>query len=102
MQLVRPEVRIRRKLLFALTLIASCKGSEQQSKPSDSPSASSTSVAAAESAQAKSDECGGDLTIRGERVGNITIGDPVESLSKCKVVRDTVRSDEGGTTRQLF
>ena len=37
------------------------------------------------------------------RVGAIAIGDPVESLKKCQVVRDTVvPADEGSTARKVF
>jgi hypothetical protein len=50
----------------------------------------------------KLDDCG-DRTIRGERVGIIAIGDPVDSLRKCKVVRDTVvPGGEGTMARKVF
>jgi len=45
----------------------------------------------------------GDQTIRGERVGDIAIGDPVDSLKKCRVVRDTVvPGGEGTMARKVF
>jgi hypothetical protein len=88
---------------LAITLIASvaCKGSEHPQQGTDSTTSSPAAVSPAISAQPNSDACA-DRTIRGERVGRIAIGDPVDSLRKCSVVRDTVVSeDEGGKARKV-
>ncbi len=94
--------RHRRTLAVALIASVACKGSEHPQQGRDSLSSSSADVSPATSAQSKSDDCG-DRTIRRERVGKIAIGDPVDSLTKCNVVRDTVvLEDEGGKARKVF
>jgi len=91
-----------RKLAVALIASVACKGSEHPQQGTDSTSSSSAAVSPATAAQSKSDDCL-DRTIRIERVGKIAIGDKVDSLTKCNVVRDTVvLEDEGGKARKVF
>lgn len=88
-----------RKLAIALIASVACKGSEHPQP--DSTSSSPAAVSPAISAQPNSDDCG-DRTIHQERVGKIAIGDPVDSLRKCSIVRDTVvQEDEGGKARMV-
>lgn len=96
------------KVLLALSLVVACKGSQQPRRATDSaaskPGAASASASASVSPQPQRSSHGcDDPTIRQERVGRIRIGDPVDSLSKCNIVRDTVVPDnEGGKTRKVF
>jgi hypothetical protein len=94
---------VRRELLIcALIASVACKESEHPPQGTEFTSSTSASASPAVSAQSKSGDCG-DRTIRGERVGKIAIGDPVESLTKCHVVRDTVvQAGEGTTARKVF
>ena len=103
-----------RKLAIAMIASFACKGSERPPQgtdsigpspaavsPADSIASSPAAVSPAVSMQPNSDHCA-DRTIRQERVGIIAIGDPVDSLRKCSIVRDTVVSeDEGGKARMV-
>lgn len=88
--------------LVAAVLSIACTASER-SPAADSDTASH--VAADKSTtptEIQQRECR-DQMIRAERVGEIAIGDPLDSLKKCRVVRDTVvPGGEGTTARKIF
>ena len=75
-----------RRGLLIVTILLACDRSQETRAPSGD----------------SANDCGKPI-ITGSRVGSIAIGDPVDSLKKCRVVRDTVVPDgEGTTVRKVF
>jgi hypothetical protein len=88
--------------IVAALLSISCTASER-------PSAAESATASEEAAHRSTVSDAGiprscsDHTIRGESVGAITVGEPVDSLNRCPIVRDTiVPGGEGTTARKVF
>lgn len=88
--------------MVAAVLSIACTVSERPPAADSATASQPTADTSPTTAVSEQRDCG-EQTIRGERVGEIAIGDPVDSLGKCHVVRDTVVPDgEGTTVRKVF
>ena len=93
---------MRRQMIFALVALLGCKGAERAPAAADSASSTAAVVTTETSSQTRSPDCGAP-TIGEERVGRVRVGDPVDSLRNCEIVRDTiVPADEGTNARKIF